>query len=792
MKARGRVLRAAGATAAALAAIALLPVTIVAAIGVTVAWRTGWQPGRLYRAAAWCLPMLAVWLLATELASHSLGPVAATPRLAWLAARNGDYLAAAVLLAPGAIAAGLLAAALAWSLRHRSMAARAGGTSPHAAIAFDQRQWRHQVRSAQARVAAPGAVPLLTAGGDFVAGGVIRAIGHPDRDLARLPASRLRSHQIVLGGTGTGKTTLLLRLWAGFMASGLRLHAAGQAGPPLLVVIDCKGGADARRIADRYGRVLRESGARNVAVWPDGASLSLWSLPAGKLITTLVDLIEHGTGAAAYYADVMEAVVALAVEAPVGPPASTADFLTRLDAGWLAQAWLNDGDRGAVARSAARQLPDIALRFRTLFRRLGAGLEGPGSFDDADAWYCILEGTAEVSVAEAQARALVDLLASYVTGAPAKHRQVLLAVDEFSAVSRRLPIWELFERARSLGLTVQVSAQSWHGLAAREDDRYRLAATAEGGIWLLRTPHPDPVTALAGQRPQVDSTRHLIGWLHWSRTGTSRLQQAPVADKELIRRLDVGQAAYLYRGGVTYTQVKRLVAGPAALAAPVPGGSQPAVAQRATAQHSTAQLRPQVRPRTALGRCRWCHRFRRCRHAGSCHVGRSFGLPDRGVRAAEEGAMTSPFDALGLAASAELSDDDVRAAWRRAAAASHPDRADGGDPAAFADAAAAYTLLRTAAGRSEAIADMREAASGGAGHGPVPGPMKLLPAAAARLASRVRRGRPFRLAMRVLAVIAAGSVAVAAVGWQPASAAVIAGALTWLLRTSPADLAGPP
>ena len=572
MRPRRIIVRAAGATMLALAAVAILPVTIVAVIGVGVASRRGWQPGRLYRAAAWCLPMLAVWLAATALASHSLGPVDATPHLAWLAIRRGAYLAAAVLVAPGASALGLLASGWIWSLRVRSMAAHAGGKSPGAAISFDQRQWRRQVRSARARVAAPGAVPLLTARGDFIAGAVIRTVGHPDRALAQLPVSQLGAHQIVIGGTGTGKTTLLLRLWAGFMASGLRLHATGQAGPPLLVVLDCKGGADARRIADRCRRVLRESGARNVAVWPDEVHLSLWSLPARQLTTTLVDLIEHGTGAAAYYADVMEAVVALAVDAPVGPPVSTADFLARLDPAWLAQAWLSDVDRLAVARSAVRQVPDIALRFRTLFRRLGAGLDGPAGFDDADAWYCILEGTAEISVAEAQARALVDVLASYVTrahGMPAHapRRQVLLAVDEFSAVSRRLPIWELYERARSLGLTVQVSAQSWHGLATREDDRYRLAATAEGGIWLLRTPHPDPVTALAGQRSEVDSTRQLTGWLRWSRAGTSRLQQSPVADPDLIRGLDVGQAAFLHRGGVTYTQIKRLVAGPAALAA---------------------------------------------------------------------------------------------------------------------------------------------------------------------------------------------------------------------------------
>jgi hypothetical protein len=586
--ARALATRALTAVAVAAVAVALLPVTLVAAVGATVAWRRGWPPGRLYRAAAWCLPMLAVWLAATAISMHSLGPAAAAPHLAWLAAWRHRYLAAATLIAPPSVPAGLLAGGWAWSLRQASMAAQAGGRSPAAAASFDQRQWRHQVRAARARITAPGAVPLLTARGDFVAGAVIRAVRHPARQLARLPAARLRSHQIVIGGTGTGKSTLLLRLWAAFMATGLRRHAAGLAGPPLIVVIDCKGGADARRIADRARRVLRESGARNVVVWPDEAVLSLWALPPRKLVSTLVDLIEHGTGGAAYYADVMEAVVALAVEAPAGPPASTADFLARLDPGWLALAYSGGGydDDLAIARSAARQVPDIALRFRTLFRRLGPGLDGPGSLADADAWYCILEGTSEIAVAEAQARALVDLLASYVTEAPpgpAGPRQVLLAVDEFSAVSRRLPIWELYERARSLGLAVQVSAQSWHGLAARQDDRYRLAATAEGGIWLMRTPHPDPVVALAGQRASTDSTRQLAGWLRWRRRGSSRLQQIAVADPDLVRRLDVGQTAYIYRGGVTFIQVKRLIAGPAALPGQPSQPSQPSAASVRTA-----------------------------------------------------------------------------------------------------------------------------------------------------------------------------------------------------------------
>ena len=209
-------------------------------------------------------------------------------------------------------------------------------------------------------------------------------------------------------------------------------------------------------------------------------------------------MIEHGTGGAAYYADVLEEVVRLAVTAPCGPPASAADFLARLDPGWLRLAYAASPDAAPAALLAARQVADVALRFRTLLRRLGDGLDGPGGFGDADAWYCILEGTAEITVAEAQARALVDLLAWYAASPGGPRREVLLAVDEFSAVSRRLPIWQLYERARSLGLAVQVSAQSWQGLAADEDERYRVASTADGGIWLLRTPYPEPVTALAG------------------------------------------------------------------------------------------------------------------------------------------------------------------------------------------------------------------------------------------------------------------------------------------------------
>jgi hypothetical protein len=547
-----RALRAGLLAIAVAIAVVLAPVTVVALSAGLLAWLGGWPPRRLYVAALWCLPAVSVWLIAL---AAGWGPVIRP---------HAGLAAAAVSVLPAAVPLGLTAGGLAWRWRNAAMAAGAAGRSPASAVAFDERQWRRQVRSARGRLAAPGAIPLLNAAGDVVTGATIRTVRHPAHPAAAIPYQRLRSHQVVIGSTGTGKTTLLLRLWAGFMAEGLRRHQH-----PLLVVIDCKGGAGSRKVADRVRRVMRDAGARSTAVWPDDTGIWLWQLPAEQLTTTLVDLIEHGTKGAAYYRDVLEAIVSLAVCAPCGPPRDSGEFMDRLGRGWLEQAYAQLPSGLATVRSARKEMfDDVRLRFTTLWRRLGDGFEGRSTFADADAWYFILEGTAEAAIAEAQARTLVDLLAYYATenratGAPA--REILLAVDEFSAVSRRLPIWQLYERARALGLSVQVTSQSWEGLAPDADERYRIAATADGGIWVLRTPRPEPIAELAGSRRLIDTARALAGGARWAPTGTSALRPFDVLDPDLVRRLDVGQAAYVYRGGVTYVQVKRLVARQAAI-----------------------------------------------------------------------------------------------------------------------------------------------------------------------------------------------------------------------------------
>lgn len=161
------------------------------------------------------------------------------------------------------------------------------------------------------------------------------------------------------------------------------------------------------------------------------------------------------------------------------------------------------------------------------------------------------------------------------------------------------------------------------------------------------------------------------------------------------------------------------------------------------------------------------------------------------------GSGRDPFAVLGLRADDDLGDDDVRTAWRRIAEATHPDRADGGDPERFALAAAAYTDLRTAFGRNEARADLANPAGAGrtsagrisagrADSGPAP---RTRGVGWAGITSRIRNGRPGRLLLRLASATFAASVGVIAAGpGSPAAPALAAGALTWLLVTARHDL----
>ena len=154
----------------------------------------------------------------------------------------------------------------------------------------------------------------------------------------------------------------------------------------------------------------------------------------------------------------------------------------------------------------------------------------------------------------------------------------------------------------------------------------------------------------------------------------------------------------------------------------------------------------------------------------------------------------NPFHVLGLPTDPDLTDEHVRAAWREIAAATHPDRPDGGDAARYAQASAAYAELRTPWGRSEAYADVIEQL-------PVP-PVPSEPAAMDRqqltigplllLPSRIRHGRPLRMLVRAIAAALISLIILRLIPGTAAAPADITGMILWFALTARSDLAPPP
>ncbi len=181
---------------------------------------------------------------------------------------------------------------------------------------------------------------------------------------------------------------------------------------------------------------------------------------------------------------------------------------------------------------------------------------------------------------------------------------------------------------------------------------------------------------------------------------------------------------------------------------------------------------------------------------------------------------TNPFEALGLPARRDLTDEQVREAWRAIAAATHPDRADGGDLARYTAASAAFAELRTPWSRSEAWADLAEQAwavgrdfpGSELGHGdsepdtsplpaiqaapppgPAPGAWTGHPLAAAwQLPSRIRRGHPVRLLIRAVIAAALSLLVLNLIPGTPAAPADVFGLALWFVLTGRKDLARPP
>src|SRR5450755_2567100 len=155
----------------------------------------------------------------------------------------------------------------------------------------------------------------------------------------------------------------------------------------------------------------------------------------------------------------------------------------------------------------------------------------------------------------------------------------------------------------------------------------------------------------------------------------------------------------------------------------------------------------------------------------------------------------NPFTVLGLPTDPDVSDEQVRAAWRAIAAATHPDRPDGGNITQYTAAANAYAQLRTAWGRSEAYADLAVDESYIVADAPLRRPAngaRQLVRTGWLIPARIWCGRPRRLALRALLTALLSLTVVNLLPGQPSGSAVVTGPVTWFVLTARGDLAPPP
>ncbi len=517
--------------AAALACLALGPVTVPAALALARFVRRGWL-------AALAAPsLLGAALLARRLraelralahvlhARAPVRPVRLEPLLPHLAA---------LWLATAPLAPVVALALLAW----RGAGGAAGADPDASARSALDRAERRVVRRAAAPLPSPppirdGAVFLgYRLGGD--------ALLPCRRGRVYLPLERLGHHVLVVGATGSGKTETVLRL----------VESVARGSDWVLVFIDAKGD---RETGGRFASIAAAAGRR---VWrfPEGA-YDGWRGEPGDVAGRLLQLIDFATeGGGAYYRDLAVNAVRLACAGPAGAPRSAPELLRRLTRDALPELHPRGSPAAAEAAAFPRdQLDGIRARYSAFFATVGGALDGKVAFDEVEAAYFRLDGLRLKHEAGYLARFLVEEFTQWAVARKPRERRVLLVVDEFSAIAAAgRGLVDVVERTRAFGVAAVLCPQLAEGMGGPEAAA-RLIGSAQT-ILLHATPIPERFLEAAGGRRVAHTTLQLEGDEPTGR-GTSRPGRERRVDPDEVRRLAPGQCFAIGSGRALKLQV---------------------------------------------------------------------------------------------------------------------------------------------------------------------------------------------------------------------------------------------
>jgi type IV secretory pathway TraG/TraD family ATPase VirD4 len=519
--------------AAALLVVLLLPaVAIGGLLAALWSWR-GWSP-------AWLLvPGTLPWTATTLLGGQPLPrTTAAVRRLLETGISSASLVDLLVAALPLSMALGSATAAtvVVWQ-RLRAPSWRDSSRR------HEQRAARRRGRRSTRRVAST----VIDRDGQALVGIDVET-GRP----AGLPARMLGRHTLVVGSTGSGKTTTATRLAAATLEQG-----GG------LLVVDLKGDPDT---VTTWRRAASE---RHVTchVWSFDAATTYDPLAAGGVAERTRKVMALAEWTEPYYADQAEQLLQLTLRAfeEVGDRPTLARLHATLTPdGLSALHRRSDGpaaeelarEAGAMSKGRLSALESLRTKL-ALLTQAGYGTQlDPDLAPDRpvidlaaalDAGEVVVVSLDELSYGHIAARMAEVVLTDVAAAAGARLRRGrprlgMVWVDEFSAM-RPGPLASLFARVRSANLALLLSTQEVSDLD-REDDTFRAAVATNVATVLAHRVH-DPRSA--------EWISQLVG----TRSGWQETSQV-----EAISRLGAEQAAGGATGLGTVREVEQYVVHP--------------------------------------------------------------------------------------------------------------------------------------------------------------------------------------------------------------------------------------
>jgi energy-coupling factor transporter ATP-binding protein EcfA2 len=352
------------------------------------------------------------------------------------------------------------------------------------------------------------------------------------KDFVIFPTNDLGKHGVVIGNSGSGKSTSLLRL-AVLVARVLHWQ---------VIMIDGKGDEDA---GAAFVAAMKHAGVQRVKQFP-AEPYNGWVGTPRAILSRLLAIEEFSD---THYRAVAENLLRLALTAPGKPVQTSAELLARLNLTneYLLGLYAGHSEETAYIEYLTRRDPlGVYNRYSALLNMLEGQISGTWSFDDTQSCYISLDGLALSGIVSGLARYFVEDFANYAGQRKPKERRVLFIFDDLGAVDANLT--NMFERVRARGVSVFVSGQSDRSIAYRgllqNAERILAAATT---IILHACNHPHDILASAGTTHIVEESSQVLGE---QETGHSSLRVKEVLNVHPndVMQLPVGEAYLIAHG----------------------------------------------------------------------------------------------------------------------------------------------------------------------------------------------------------------------------------------------------